>query len=709
MLIQPVQNLVRYEGAETESQAFRFDESNAAHFFGLIANLYSDPVVAVLREIGANAVDAHAMIDNQEQWELHLPTRMDSTIRFVDHGVGMSHDTVMNLYSTVGASTKRDNSSQIGGFGCGRISLFAIVNNFQVISTYSGIRSTYFLCQQQNGLPDIKVIKQEETTDANGVEVKFACPERYVSEFKEKYVSAYKWFSIKPRIFIGSEEIIRSDWDIKNPVFESVDKSYNLTGEYDSSFVVMGGVGYRLPVEMIVQESKFKRWSAILSHGLVIFAPIGEYSITPSREAIKFDHITSNHLIAKLEEILSSILPKLQTEMDAFVGNSREAKLKFKQIKKDLGFLPDFSLTWNGEPITADPFKLEKDSGISYVARSSYNKRMDVQNDIQYLEANSRTEIIVDDLKRGGLSRIKYALKKVDRWSTDAKSYYIIPVAVLPSFIAATNWVGNDWKYTSSFEKIPDTLRGETSKATYKTLVKYPYSHKISSQLEPISQTALDDASSAIIFPIERYALINGNQPRTVRPFLQYLNQKNLAEFGDEIYVVFCSKVQYNKIADDDSSIGFKIDNVLKMDSVVKAIQKDVNVIDCSDINITSNFKTNFKNFDTSKLDKNNPMVDLQKWLSKNFDNNLNSDLRGDVESFIQDFNHNVVKIDEAIKADLKVEFDLKLKVITEKYPLLPYFFNPVDTYYHVNSVGLIEYIGQMDQLKNLQELNEKF
>jgi HSP90 family molecular chaperone len=178
------------------------DEKNISHFFRMIANLYQDPVMAVLREIGANCVDAIKEAKTEKLgWQLHLPSRMDGNVRFVDNGVGISHDQMIRIYSIIGASSKRDDNNLIGGFGVGKWSLCSLVNNFQAISIHNGTKSTYFICLQSNGLPDIKVIKQEQTNERNGFEVKFMCPEKYIGQFNDKAIKAYRFFSIKPNVY----------------------------------------------------------------------------------------------------------------------------------------------------------------------------------------------------------------------------------------------------------------------------------------------------------------------------------------------------------------------------------------------------------------------------------------------------------------------------------------------------------------------------
>jgi HSP90 family molecular chaperone len=73
----------------------------------LSKRLYSNPELAVCRELVSNAIDSHVAAGNKQPVEVFLPD-WSNDFRFVvkDYGTGLSEEEVLNLYTTYGASTK---------------------------------------------------------------------------------------------------------------------------------------------------------------------------------------------------------------------------------------------------------------------------------------------------------------------------------------------------------------------------------------------------------------------------------------------------------------------------------------------------------------------------------------------------------------------------------------------------------------------------
>lgn len=436
------------------------DEKSISHFFRMISNLYQDPVMAVLREIGANCVDASKEAGTEKLgWQLHLPSRLDGNVRFVDNGVGISHDQMIRIYSIIGASSKREDNNLIGGFGVGKWSLCAIVNNFQAISNYNGTKSTYFICLQSNGLPDIKVIKQEQTNERNGFEVKFMCPEKYIGQFNDKAAKAYRFFSTKPDVFIDGAKKTLNYVDRK-VIFSSKDTGVEIFEGNGESIVEMGGVGYRLPTESVLENKKFEKFSVLLSNNIVIHSPIGEYSITPSREAIQLDDLTMTRLYTKLEKFIDTFIPTLQAQLDSFTGNTFDAKKKLRELRSNFKFLPEkILLNWHGKPLTSSQIDV-KTAKVKSVGNQAYYKKIISQDEVKSIVVQENSFIFLDDLGAGGVGRCKHFVteKKRDGQSR-YNSYiaYIVKKSEKDKFIQETGWEG-EFDKTSSLPIPPKNV-----------------------------------------------------------------------------------------------------------------------------------------------------------------------------------------------------------------------------------------------------------
>jgi len=103
---------------------FRIKESAKA-FSILSSSLYQNPIRSIIRELGCNARDAHVAAKNPEPWVLSLPTALSPEFAVKDNGTGLSHDEVMQIYTTYFESTKTNSNDFVGALGLGSKSPFS--------------------------------------------------------------------------------------------------------------------------------------------------------------------------------------------------------------------------------------------------------------------------------------------------------------------------------------------------------------------------------------------------------------------------------------------------------------------------------------------------------------------------------------------------------------------------------------------------------
>ena len=116
---------------------FGIQASGLAHIFNVLRNqLYSDKVMAVVREYACNAVDAHIDNDVSERpIVVTLPTRLLPEFKVRDFGKALTDFEIQEVYAFYGESTKRQSNEMIGQLGLGSKSAFAYGDNF-VINSY---------------------------------------------------------------------------------------------------------------------------------------------------------------------------------------------------------------------------------------------------------------------------------------------------------------------------------------------------------------------------------------------------------------------------------------------------------------------------------------------------------------------------------------------------------------------------------------------
>ncbi|KMT58609.1 ATP-binding protein [Paenilisteria newyorkensis] len=120
-----------------------------------------------------NSVDAGAA-----NVEIDLREIDDDKITISDDGNGMSEETLLSNWLTVGTDNKNDNYSMLGGKGIGRLSLFRIANSIYVETVNNG--TLFSLTLTKKGLQDVSSIendpipipiKKQTTTHKNGTKI----------------------------------------------------------------------------------------------------------------------------------------------------------------------------------------------------------------------------------------------------------------------------------------------------------------------------------------------------------------------------------------------------------------------------------------------------------------------------------------------------------------------------------------------------------
>ena len=103
-------------GGEVTTTEFTL-ETNESMIQMLTQSVYKDPILAVIREWSTNACDACIAGDKPVKFDVHLPTPEDSTFFVRDYGTGLAEEDVVGLFSTLGASTKRNSNLYNGTLG----------------------------------------------------------------------------------------------------------------------------------------------------------------------------------------------------------------------------------------------------------------------------------------------------------------------------------------------------------------------------------------------------------------------------------------------------------------------------------------------------------------------------------------------------------------------------------------------------------------
>lgn len=308
--------------------SFRINASAQA-FNILSKNLYSDPIRAVLREIGCNGMDGHVALGQPDlQIEVKLPNRLDSQFYIRDYGIGLTHEEVTGLYTTYFQSTKSESNDYTGAFGLGSKSPFSYTDMFTVVSVKDNVESTYTAHLDSTGSPALSLMDSKPASPEwpHGVMVSFPVDAKDYDAFRIKAFDTFRWFRVQPRI-IGVGEV-----DLAVPTFSFSKDFWGMLPKetrFQHPRVLMGNVAYPLDVSRMgfsKSEADVLMASFISAGQLQMTLPIGTTQVAASREELHYDEESSANLkawvkramLAFAEELADSFLAPAKNEWERF-------------------------------------------------------------------------------------------------------------------------------------------------------------------------------------------------------------------------------------------------------------------------------------------------------------------------------------------------------------------------------------------------------
>ena len=332
-------------GIKVTSKAFKI----------LSDGLYSNKILAVVRELSCNAIDSHVAAGNPEPIKIHLPTTIEPWFSVEDDGVGLSHEDIMSLYTTYFDSSKDGTNDAIGAFGVGSKSPFAYANSFTVTSRFNGEERIYTAFINDNGTPSIALLSQSKTDKGNGLSVKIGVNKKDFDEFAREVQRACSRFNPIPTILNGNpikpvKYIMRGKgWRIRDMGERN---SYHY-GYNSPVYAIQGGVAYPVSAHSLMNEQTSNNICelSILSCPIDIKFDIGELDVAVSREELSYDDRTIENIVNKLKlvqkdisRVVSQTIEKCPTYYNACITYH-----KMRDLPKDVKSLA--TPEWKGRKI----------------------------------------------------------------------------------------------------------------------------------------------------------------------------------------------------------------------------------------------------------------------------------------------------------------------------------------------------------------------
>lgn len=369
--------------------------------------VYTDPILAVVREICNNAMDAHVEAGVDKPITVQLPNHLEPVFKCRDYGTGMSHNDIMTLYSTYGASTKRDSVTQVGMFGIGSKSPLAYNEQFVVTSYHGGEKRTYTAYKNEGGTPSIALMHTEPSSET-GIEISLSVKQGDYDKFRIAAERVFELFDPHP-IIKGSSSYTKRTVNYVG-TFSSA-KLRDSSVDYNTrSRVVVGRIAYPLKPEQF--NGQFRD---VFNANFDIYVNMRDVTISASREELFYDDKTKAAVEEVAKDILANVKQKFYDEMNAKCNTWLEAVKFWYDNSQSYSAsyrwaLHRVKLYWNGRELNtgediANFFEVAKDLSAD---RARYEA-------IRFVDwYNCRNPIIVISNHRNTRARVKYNYHNYD-------------------------------------------------------------------------------------------------------------------------------------------------------------------------------------------------------------------------------------------------------------------------------------------------------
>lgn len=302
--------------------------------------LYKDKIGAIVRELSCNAWDSHISAGKEDvKFKLKAPTKVDPFFIIRDYGTGLSEEDVLTLYSTYFESTKSTSNDMIGAFGLGSKTPFSYTTAFDVSSYFNGTRYDFCVFIDTTGLPLITKVGEEPTDEDNGLKITVEAQTKDIDAFDsaiKRYCLTFP--NIETNVDLYPFTMV-SAFDCGFSIVNSTQFYHDTT----SLYVKQGHIIYPLELNRLNVRFNFD----IDRHGnnygknvILLEAPIGNVSITASREGISYDEETVKFLEEKIVELNEEIVYKTKlihaTIFDDISTDIIEKTLAFQKAIKNM-------------------------------------------------------------------------------------------------------------------------------------------------------------------------------------------------------------------------------------------------------------------------------------------------------------------------------------------------------------------------------------
>ena len=383
--------------------------------FSLLTKLYNDLPKIIVQEYITNARDAHREIGIEDRpIQITLPTYFTNELVIRDFGPGISPERIRTVFVHLGASTKRGNNSQTGGFGIGAKSAFCYTDSFNVDTFIDGTKYQYtFIKAGDTGKPQMIFIGEEPTIEENGTQITISVKSSDINKVCANVYKLTQFWDVRPEIVNGDTF---SGEKYKDYEVIAEGTNYKFFNGGSETYVVLDGIPYGFSYSAVYDGwADREKYKAIFdSNAFNFFFKTGEVSISPNREGLSYDNETVVTIRKVVDEAIVEITENTQKHIDS-IDNIHDAKDAIARFSNLSMFTK--GLTWRGHKL--NEFNLDSKFYKVYHYRMYRNKLR--QENAYVLDINRSNNYVLNDEDEIPMSRIK-TIHNTSRYN----GYYVI-------------------------------------------------------------------------------------------------------------------------------------------------------------------------------------------------------------------------------------------------------------------------------------------
>lgn len=337
-----------------QSKKLSITNEGISHIANILQDtLYTDKILAPIREYSTNAMDAHVEAGKpNEPILVKLPNRFSPVFAVRDYGIGMDDNRIWQVFCNYGSSTKRGTNEQVGMLGIGSKSAFAYPNckSFTVVSIRGGVKKSFVCHKGGCSEGELVQLSEETTTDKDGLEIQIPVSANDIQQFIDRSAKFFAHWEITPTFEGATLNISKADRLFEGKDWYMAKDEPNNYGSKGAK-VLMGNISYAIgsmatmkATENGITDGEDYAYRKLLESNLVLKTAIGSVDIAANREALQMTDKTISALWDILKKVRTEIGQELQKQFDVLptMWDKRVLRHQFSSYNSNLSQFSSF-------------------------------------------------------------------------------------------------------------------------------------------------------------------------------------------------------------------------------------------------------------------------------------------------------------------------------------------------------------------------------